>query len=114
MRMNRSMAGLGLAAALAAQASDLTITAFDGTGRLTFQEAPPAASYRVEWTTNLGSGGWSAQPPGLPAIPALGAGSQTVTVAVAHATCFYRVVAVGTNEPPADLTNAFELGDEGW
>jgi len=45
--------GVALTWLPAGQGSELRITAFEGGGRLPFQELPAAASYRVEWTTNL-------------------------------------------------------------
>lgn len=108
------MAGLALAWPRAAHASEPAISAFDRAGRLTFQEVPTAASYQVEWTTNILSPTWSSNAPGLAAIPALGPGARTVTVGVVHTACFYRVVALMTNAPPTGLMNTFELTSENW
>jgi hypothetical protein len=114
MRMRLLIVGLALAGMQAAQASDLVITSFDGTGRLMFQELPAATSYRVEWATNLISSTWSSTAPGIPVIPASGIGTLTATVGVFHASCFYRVVASVTNVPPSGLTNMFDLTSENW
>lgn len=105
--------GLALAGKLAAQATDLVIDSLDASGRLTFHEIP-ATAYRVEWTTNLNSPDWSSNAPGIAAIPASGAGNLTVTVGVVHASCFYRVVASVTNEPPAGVATTFDLTSEDW
>ncbi len=91
--------GLALAGELAAQATDLVIDFFDASGRLSFHQIP-AMTYRVEWTTNLSSPNWSSSAPGIAAIAASGVGTLTVTVGVVHASCYYRVVASVTNEPP--------------
>lgn len=114
MQMKQLVVGLALAAMPVAQANDLAIITFDRAGRLTFQEVPAALAYRVEWTTNLSSPAWSSEPPGLFAIAPLGAGSQTVTVGVARASCFYRVVATVTNRPPEALASTFDLDSEAW
>ena len=114
MRMRLLMVGLALVGMGAAQASDLVITSFDGTGRLTFQEVPTAASYRVEWATKLIAPSWSSNAPGIATVPALGGGTLTVTVGVVHASCYYRVVAAVTNVPPASLTSTFDLTEENW
>ena len=98
----------------ASPASELVISSFDRSGRLTFLEVTGATSYRVEWATNLVSTAWSSNAPGIPFVPASGAGSLTVTVGVVHASCYYRVAAVVTNVPPAGLTNAFESTSENW
>ncbi len=114
MRTRLLIVGLALAGTYAAQANELVITSFDGTGRLTFQEVPTAASYRVEWATNLISPTWSSNAPGIAVVPASGVSTLTVTVGVVHASCYYRVVAAVTNVPPAHLTNTFDLTSENW
>jgi hypothetical protein len=101
-------------AALAAQASEVMISAFDVTGRLTFSTLPTATSYRVEWTTNLLPATWSSNAPGIPLIPAPGAGNLAVTVGVVHASCYYRVVATVTNEPPTVISSSFDLDAQNW
>jgi hypothetical protein len=106
--------GLGLAGTLAAEATDLAINSFDATGRLTFAEVPRAATYRVEWTTNLLSAAWSSNAPGIPVIPSLGGGNLTVTVGVVHASCYYRVVATLTNGPATSIATTFNLDSENW
>jgi hypothetical protein len=106
--------GLVLPLARGAQGSELRITAFESAGRLTFQELPGAASYRVEWTTNLVSSVWSSNAPGIAAIPPSGGSTLTATVGVFHASCYYRVVAVVTNILSAGLTNTFDLTSENW
>ncbi len=107
------IAVLALAGQTAAQAGDLRITAFDKTGRLTFEQPPVAAFYRVEWTTNLASPVWSSDAPGIAALPATGVGPLTATVGVVHASCYYRVVGV-VPVPPGTLTNHFDLTSESW
>ena len=114
MRIPLLILCLELAGSLATQAAQPDITSFEGSGRLTFQEVPAAASYRVEWTTNLLSAAWSSNAPGIPMIPALGAGNQTVTVGVVHAWCYYRVVASVTNGPPSGLVSTFASDSENW
>jgi hypothetical protein len=114
MRTSLLNIALALVGTLVAPASELSITSFDLTGRLSFQGLPTAASYQVQWSTNLSSPVWNLSPPGIGVIPATGASSLTVTVGVVHASCFYRVVAEVTNVPPTGLTNAFNLTSEGW
>jgi hypothetical protein len=114
MRLALRVVGFGLFAALAAQASEVTISSFDGTGRMTFTVVPAATSYRVEWTTNLLPATWSSNAPGIPLIPASGTGSLTVTVGVVHASCYYRVVATVTNEPPTIIASSFDLDAQNW
>ena len=114
MRKRLLILGLAVAGMQPTQASELVIDSFDGTGRLTFQEVPAAASYRVEWATNLIAPTWSSNAPGIAAIPSSGGSTLTVTVGVVHASCFYRLVAVVTNVPPTGLTNTFDLTSENW
>lgn len=114
MKIRLWIVGFGLFAALAAQASAMTINSFDRNGRLTFTAAPAATSYRVEWTTNLLAATWSSNAPGIPLIPAPGTGSLTVTVGVVHASCYYRVVATVTNEPPTVIASSFDLDSQDW
>ena len=114
MKIQLLCLGMALAGMRASQASELLISSFDRSGRLTFLEVAGAASYRVEWATNLASTAWSCNAPGIPVVPASGAGSLTVTVGVVHASCYYRVAAVVTNVLPVGLTNAFETNSENW
>jgi hypothetical protein len=114
MRTGLLIAGLALARAYVAPGSDLAIDSFQNNGRLTFQQVVAAASYRIEWATNLISPTWSSNAPGIAVIPPSGAGTLTVTVGVVHASCYYRVVAIVTNVPPAGLTNTFEINSENW
>jgi len=113
MSLRLLMMSFALAGTLAAHATDLVIDSWDATGRLTFREVP-ATAYRVEWTTNLSSPNWRSNAPGIAVIPASGLGTLTVTVGVVHASCYYRVVASGTNGPPAGLATTFDLTNEGW
>lgn len=90
------------ACALTIGQSNPSITSFNGKGKLTFNEVTNASSYRVEWSTNLEKYSWStSSPPGVVGIPATGFGSRSVTVGVAQAAAFYRVVVNVTN-PPAN------------
>ena len=114
MRAKLAVYCVGLCAALAAQAAGLTITSFDKTGQLTFATLPNATSYRVEWTTNLLSGNWSSNAPGLALVPGAGAGSLTVTVGVANASCYYRVVATVTDVPPGAIISTFDSDSQDW
>ncbi|MEI7903755.1 MAG: SUMF1/EgtB/PvdO family nonheme iron enzyme [bacterium] len=81
-----------------AGAGDLAIQAFDGTGRLTFNEISTATLYRVEWAPTP-TGPWTnfmgavAQ---LDMIQATGSGIVTCSVPMC-----YRVVATVTNTSPA-------------
>lgn len=76
------------------------ITSFSPNGLLTFNELTNASGYRVEWSTNLAPSAWSTSaPPGVAGIPAAGFGTRSVTVGVAQAVSFYRVVATVTNPP---------------
>ena len=114
MRVGLWYVGLGLLAAVAAPADQLAINAFDRNGQLSFTSVPAAMSYRVEWTTNLAPATWSSNAPGIPLIPASSPGTLTVTVGVAHASCFYRVVATVTNAPPQIITSTFDSDSQGW
>lgn len=114
MRMGLRIVGFGLLAALAAHASDVTISSFDPTGRMTFTAVPAATSYRVEWSTNLLAAIWSSNTPGISLIPAPGTGNLTVTVGVIHASCYYRVVAAVTNAPPTVIGSSFNLDSQNW
>jgi hypothetical protein len=98
-----------------AASSGFAISAFDpATGSLTFGEVPAATRYRVEWADSLSSAAWSSNAPGLPVVLAKGAGSQTVTVGVAQAACFYRVVATLTNTAPGSVFSTFDADNEDW
>lgn len=82
------------AAALTRGQFNPSITSLSPSGVLTFNEVPNASGYRVEWSTNLAQSSWStSSPPGVVGIPAAGFGSRSVTVGVAQAASYYRVVA---------------------
>ncbi|MDD2599549.1 MAG: SUMF1/EgtB/PvdO family nonheme iron enzyme [Kiritimatiellae bacterium] len=106
MKMTQGMTLLAAALLLAlsepmVRAQEFAIESFDSTGRLTFNEISTAETYRVEWRTNLLAGAWSSSAPGIEAVSPTGSGTLTVTVGVAHVSCFYRVVATVTNAPPS-------------
>ncbi|KAB2664305.1 MAG: hypothetical protein DVB31_10050 [Verrucomicrobia bacterium] len=113
-----TMAGLALAGMGTAQAGGLAITAFDATGKLAFGEVPGAESYRVEWSTNLDAASWSSTAPGIASVSPSGTGTVTVTVTVTvglpHPACFYRVVAIVTNDPPVGLADTFDQSAGDW
>lgn len=103
--IGRLLAGALLAAATLAQGQSYpTITSFSPNGLLTFTEVSNAFRYRVEWSTNLAQSSWrTSSPPGVVGILPTGIGTlgtRSVTVGVAQAASFYRVVAV-TNPPSA-------------
>jgi len=87
------------AATLTRGQSNPSITSLNPNGVLTFNEVTNATGYRVEWSTNLAQSSWrTSSPPGVVGIPAAGFGTRSVTVGVAQAASFYRVVAM-TNPP---------------
>lgn len=84
---------------VATRADELTITSFDATGHLTFDEVPWATMYRVEWASSLGEP-WTSfadAAAALDAIAATGSGSVTCSVPMC-----YRVVAV-VPPPPGGM-----------
>jgi hypothetical protein len=88
------------AAALTRGQFNPSITSLSPNGVLSFSEVTNASGYRVEWSTNLAQSSWrTSAPPGVVGIPAGGFGSPSVTVGVAQAASFYRVVATVTNPP---------------
>lgn len=121
-----NVVGILLAGALMAGAqTNLLISTFRPDGVVVFNELTNASEYRVEWSTNLVSPTWStAAPPGIVGIPAAGSGTRSVTVGVAQAGSYYRVVAMLANPSgmaliPAGIfvmgnaTNVFPAGDGG-
>ena len=113
MRMGLLIVGLALVGIWAAQANDLVITSFDGTGRLTFQEVSTAASYRVEWATKLIAPTWSSNAPGIAAVPA--------SAGHANSHRWRRSCGVllpsgrsGDECSPGCITNTFDLSSENW
>jgi|GEM_PF-6803739 len=84
--------------ASSAATNNLRILSFDPNGILTFQTLPAAASYQVEWTTNISASEWSSSAPGITNIPAEAAERQTITVAVNYSACCYRVLVSSSNE----------------
>jgi formylglycine-generating enzyme required for sulfatase activity len=93
------IAVMGLAFTAAAGERHCAVRAFDGSGRLTFNELATATVYRVEWA-NAPTGAWHTGTPGVTAIKACCIGQCVTTVSVAQAACFYRVIASVTNVPP--------------
>jgi formylglycine-generating enzyme required for sulfatase activity len=85
-----TVASLTVAGVLTARADNLAIQSFDGSGKLTFNEIPAAATYRVEWASSP-AGPWTnftAAALAMDNILAKGSGIVTCSVPV-----FYRVVA---------------------
>jgi len=70
----------------AAWAPNVQIQSMDPRGEMTFGEVSNATVYRVKWTTNLMTMGWSTSaPPGISAIPPTGFGGRSKSVDVARA-----------------------------
>jgi len=106
--------GLGVWCFPTARAAQPVIRSFDANGSVVFEQAPGAVFYWVEWTTNLVSGMWSSNAPGLAYVSSQGGSLLTVTVGVVHVSCFYRVAAAMTNPPALVLSNAFAVSNESW
>ena len=86
--------------------TNLAIESIEADGSLAFHEVTNATGYRVEWSTNLALPSWNTSAPtGVVGIPSAGSGTRNVTVDVAQAGCFYRVVATVTNplSTPPDM-----------
>jgi hypothetical protein len=109
MKIGLLLPSFVFAAGSAALAAPPTIESFDRNGVLTFREVPGALSYQVEWSSQLTPGPWSAEPPGIPFLPVLGTGVQSVTVSVAQNRGFYRVVAV-----MSPFVSTFDNDNQGW
>jgi formylglycine-generating enzyme required for sulfatase activity len=94
-----------LAGSVVARGDTLRIDSLEKTGRLTFNEVTNALAYRVEWASDLNSVAWSSNAPGISGVPPSGSGMIVVTVGLAYAQCFYRVVASLTNgaTPPPGM-----------
>lgn len=91
------------AVALTTGQSNVSVTSLTPNGLLSFGEVPNATGYRVEWSTNLARSSWStSSPPGVVGILAAGSGTRSVTVGVAQAPLFYRVVATMANPRPSN------------
>jgi formylglycine-generating enzyme required for sulfatase activity len=102
------LAALLFGTVLAQQTPDITSFDVTGGGRLTFNEIPSATVYRVEWANAL-TGAWYVGTPGATGIVASGSGQNVVTVGVAQAACFYRVVASMTNATPPSTPSGMVL-----
>lgn len=96
-----------LTAASFTHASDMVIQSFPGIGRMVFDRAPNAVSYRIEWAPGV-DGPWTNTWAGLNNIPGEGTGPVTAVVALA-----YRVVAI--MPPPVNMSlipaGEFVMGD---
>ena len=96
---------------LTTNAGDLAIQSFSNrTGQLTFNELATATTYRVDWA-NSPTGIWHTAYPGAMNLTARGYGQCVVTVGVANATCFYRVLASVTNGLPPGPTSDYLVVD---
>lgn len=101
--MRKSLLGVGAIAALLsawsrapAQAGDLAIQSFDGTGRLSFSSIPTATVYRVEWAPSP-AGPWSCFADAAADLDEIAPFSGSHTN---HVPMCYRVVASVTNTTP--------------
>ncbi len=90
-------------------ADEGSVVSFQAGGLLGFSGVTHAAYYQVDWSTNLGAALWNSNAPGLSfVLPVPAGGRQVVTVGVAQAHCFYRVLAIVTN-PPVPHTGLVEI-----
>ncbi len=95
---------VGVIASAPLHAAAPAIRTFDRTGQLSFQAAPSATVYRVQWATSP-TGTWHYGAPGVSEQPIPESGSTVVTVGVAQVSGFYRLSMTITSDAPDPLAD---------